>query len=878
MVSRLLDANRQQIGDPRGLQGTIYVVLDVQQNDETVTDVVLTLGGENVSPACRGDGVAADMAGLANSGQVEVECVLETAATVTDECVGMQLMPEYMNGEYDLGAFLITADGDQRDASASQTVELKNHGYVKITHNAGKFVPRGGVRYYGGPTAEDNMNSFSACPVSFTGTEVGALTLESRPSGLSFQTGKAAPDNDPSPTIMEGPYTWEIDPEFNAMAEGTFRAVNSGEILDADGTAVTDEFRANDVEAKSDEIYFDFKAPTLSDAAEIQVAKKTIVTGTSYSVGKNVFSLAGAMDGGVGIDGTMTMIAVGDCAMNETDPMKVDRTKVGFMAIEGYEDVSGIADLDEEDAARNAKTDKTDVDCYVAELAMLVDQLGNAWMGGKKPEDWLQTANFGVDKTPPTLSNVAHDDGDVFNKATLASTGIDFEFENPDLASGDPGTPLSWTVTRPGATPSDDPVSAGSVDDDVDPQDPDDARATVTLSKDGEYDITVTAKDGAMPANEASFEVNLVYDNTAPTFAGPEYMGTITGGRTATIDIEGSLKDATAGIYEYTLAVFANSAPEAFCGSGDAGDTALPATRLPKDFTKARKAKGGKSVAIPSFAVNPPDDVSTDESLCVELTAEDRAGNSLTIDAAFVSVDWADNVPRLLVTEPDPTTFAEGATVTGFAMALSVAGTGDVTIEFESSNKDVVPAPADITLATTNTGTTTVPVPDVTAGNDNNVADDKVTITATATGGGYDGMTASFEVTVNDNDWMLEVSDDEIERGKATEVTVKLTRTASAADNTGGSTATTDITLVLTTPGTDGGIVLPDEDGTTDGNQVSINFADEATTATKKFSITVNAGVDVSSVIRIAITGVDAAIDVRPAATADILVKEASGG
>ena len=54
MISRLLDANRNQISDPTGINGTIYAVLDVQSNDETWTDIGLTLNGETVTPLCRG--------------------------------------------------------------------------------------------------------------------------------------------------------------------------------------------------------------------------------------------------------------------------------------------------------------------------------------------------------------------------------------------------------------------------------------------------------------------------------------------------------------------------------------------------------------------------------------------------------------------------------------------------------------------------------------------------------------------------------------------------------------------------------------------------------------------------------------------------------
>jgi len=899
--------------DPSNVAGDIWVVLDVQSNEETVTGIALTLGDETIQ--CRGTSSAdlAAPAGLAESGsQVEYNCRLNTAA-IMGECMGEQVSPMYANGEHTLGAFITTADGERRDAAAPQPVTLKNSSYVEIVHNAGRVVTHGGRAFHGGPSGEGNMNSFSACPVSYMGTEVGSLTLEAKRTDtdseprqmvegltVSFQTGKEEPDNDPSPTLTEAPYTWTIDPEFNAMVEtmddDEFWVVNSGAITNADGEDVTAEFRKGG-EAMSGPHHFDFKAPSLAEDAEIQVAKKAIAGGTSYSGGKIEkndadFSLMGAMDSGVGVNDAMTMIAVGDCAANETNPDKVDRTKVGFMAIEGYEDVSGIADLKEEDAARNAKTDKGGADCYVAELAMLADRLGNAWMGGKTPASWLQTANFGVDMKAPVISSVAHDDGDVFNDDAV----IEFEVDNPKLASGDNGTPVSGTVTRPGATSSADPILSGSAKP-VGGGDADDWQATVTgLPKDGEYDLTVTIEDGATPPNKASFEANLIYDATAPTFAGPEFLGDVAGGLSATIDVEGSLKDATSGIDNYTLSVFINDGPAvAFCG--ETGETAVPASRLPKKFGDARKGNGGKSVGVPAFAVMPPATIPAEgENLCVEVEAEDRAGNTLAAtDAAFVTVNWRSNIPRILITGSGTagafvatdTSFAEGATLpTAVQIALGATPTGEVTIEFESSNEDVLPAPADLIFASA-TATTAVNLADAsnqdagaaartapTATNDDNVTDDVVTITASAKGGGYDGMTASFTVVVTDDDWMLTVSDAEIERGKSTDVTLTLTRSASQK-GTATTGATTDI--VVTLVANHAGVTLPDEDSNTDGNQVSLNFANNKTTATKDISITVNGTTPIASSITLTVAGT-VPERILPSAGATILVKESSGG
>ena len=153
----------------------------MQYNDETVTNVDLTLGDEVIS--CRGaSSDAAAPAGVVpgvaeSGGSVEIECFFDTDQ-VAGECMGMQMSPRFANGEHELGAQITTADGTVRQALATQMITLKNSNYVMIDHNPGsvsKVVQ--GVTYYGGPTTEDNVNTFDVCPVAFDGTMVGSIKL-----------------------------------------------------------------------------------------------------------------------------------------------------------------------------------------------------------------------------------------------------------------------------------------------------------------------------------------------------------------------------------------------------------------------------------------------------------------------------------------------------------------------------------------------------------------------------------------------------------------------------------------------------------------------------------------------------------------------------
>ena len=906
-LTRVGDGSRV---DPSSVSGDIWVVLDVQNNDETVAGIALTLGEDVIQ--CRGS--SSDQAtpgGLAKSGgQVEYTCLLKTA-TIMGECMGEQVDPMYANGEHALGAFITTAEGERREAAATQPVTLKNSSYVMIAHNAGRSVTKDGLRFHGGPAADDNMNSFNACPVSFEGTEVGSLTLEAkrtdtmRPtpnpvSGattVSFQTGKDAPDNDPSPTLTEGPYTWTIDPMFNSKVETVpgmdeFWVVNSGDILDAAGADVTDEFRKGG-EAMSGPHHFDYVGPTAAEGtAAIQIGTgmnaKDIMANASYSAAaSNVFSLAGAMDMGVGVDDDMTKIAVGDCAANETNVSKIDRTKTAFTPIEGYEDVSSIADLDEDDARRATRTspDKGGADCYVAEPAMLVDRLGNAWMGAKTPASWLQSANFGVDKTGPDITTITHDDGDFFMANPVAIT---FEVDNPKLASGDDGTALSGVVTMAAGTPIAPALdTVGTVAFNVG-GDQDDAEARFAVPTntagdivDGEYDVTVTVADGAMPANKASFDANLIYDGTPPTYSGPTYLGTVRGARTATIDVQGTLKDATSGIDSYKLQIRNNTAAggnnPAFCQASE--DVVLTRDRWPAGYPASSgfqggvNARGSKSVSIPSLTVNHPGSAAAPpDTLCVTITdAEDEAGNMASdITAGFVVVDWEANVPRLVLTNVAAAAAAEEAAVASAgatpAMAPSVTPAGDVTVVFTSSNPDVLPAPENITFTVTNgTGSFDI-VKDRAAGTawtaandddaEDHAGDDAITITARATGGGYDGVTASFTVDVTDNDMMVESSPAEVDKGAITTVTITVTRSASQA-----AAGAETLTLAAATSAV-AGVTFRDLGGA-NSDELAIAFAAGEASKTGEFRVVVAASVLAGETVTLTTAAVSAVVAAR---------------
>ena len=585
VISRLLDANRNQISDPTGISGTIYAVLDVQSNDETWTEIGLTLNGETVSPLCRGTGgSSADVAvgpGLAAAGQVEIECLLKTN-DVLGECMGMQLDPKYANGEYELSAFLTTDEGATRDVVASQPIALKNHGFVQIRHMPGSETELGnhtkGLTFYGGPAVEGNVNSFYACPVAYDGTTVGSMALQtvvtdteqnpvSDARGPTFRTrngGQAFPVDD------EAPFMWSIITDWwsgnhayyrtgaeNIPGENETWIVNGGIITDPNGLDVSATFRPGGEEAKLGPLHFDYTAPrTDSDNSELAISRlrsNALIWTTTreeyYSDGSSSnpmrLWITDMVERGVGhVYGTTSAIAVGDCSVRGNADT---RGSTAFTPLDGLDNVTHISQLPEEDPVRDAVNDGGGIDCYVAEVQALADRLGNAVVLSEEPR--IRTVNtFGVDRTPPVISRERPSEALVLNENELS-----FEIEDPRFESGEDGSQqmaeaYAWAgdsrywITGGHYWSDDVDMSTGSATVDITPRGP---ASTHRFSREEEHTVYVRALDKA--GNAASTSFTFVRDHSPPVLAlsaVPSDFG-LTQAASVSVTVAGTLSDAT---------------------------------------------------------------------------------------------------------------------------------------------------------------------------------------------------------------------------------------------------------------------------------------------------------------------------------------------
>ncbi len=122
-----------------------------------------------------------------------------------------------------------------------------------------------------------------------------------------------------------------------------------------------------------------------------------------------------------------------------------------------------------------------------------------------------------------------------------------------------------------------------------------------------------------------------------------------------------------------------------------------------------------------------------------------------------VAVTVTDNDAPGLVLDPASLTVAEGASAT-YTVALATQPTGNVTVTVAGAGGEVTfdtdaTANGDQSTLTFTTATWgTAQTVTVSAGQDNDTADDSATLTHGASGGGYNSVTGSVAVTVDDDD------------------------------------------------------------------------------------------------------------------------------
>ena len=256
-------------------------------------------------------------------------------------------------------------------------------------------------------------------------------------------------------------------------------------------------------------------------------------------------------------------------------------------------------------------------------------------------------------------------------------------------------------------------VTVGGVDDD------DALDETVT--------VTLTASGGGYGGVTASVSVSVDDDDTAGLVLDPYSL---------TVDENGS------GSFDVALATQPPATVSVTVSSGDTDAVSVPSQVL--TFTT-----GNWSTARSVTVGGVDDDDALDETVTVTLTASGGGYGGVTA-AVSVSVDDDDTAVNLVV-DPGSLTVDENGSGS-FDVALATRPPARVSVTVSSGDSGAVSVPSQVLVFTTGNWST---ARSVTVGgvDDDDALDETVTVTLTASGGGYSGVTAiGVTVSVDDDD------------------------------------------------------------------------------------------------------------------------------
>ncbi len=263
---------------------------------------------------------------------------------------------------------------------------------------------------------------------------------------------------------------------------------------------------------------------------------------------------------------------------------------------------------------------------------------------------------------------------------------------------------------------------------------------TVTAAEDDdaadeEVTLAHTASGGGYGSVTADVVVTVEDDDEAPTGitlrAAPDRVSE--NGGAQTITVTAAVNGATRYAQTKTVTVSV--------GGGTAGLPADYASVASFDITIAV----GAGSASGSFTLTPVDDAVDEQDETIGVTG---VSGTLTITSETITIVDDDTVG--LVVRPSSLTVGEGASET-YTVKLATEPTAAVTVGVAGhagTDVGVDKEALTFTVATWNEAQTVT----VTAAEDDDAADEEVTLAHTASGGDYGSVTANVEVTVEDDD------------------------------------------------------------------------------------------------------------------------------
>ncbi|MEJ2336894.1 MAG: hypothetical protein P8Y26_14875 [Gemmatimonadales bacterium] len=359
-----------------------------------------------------------------------VQCVIDTGEGA-GACQGQAMSARFANGVYTVSAELTLQDGataaddgedplifDNGEATGGMALDVGPR-VVSVGDNFPDFGVEGGVGFWGGP----RDLSWRACPVVFDPALTDICRIEIS-GGTLDGTGNLDLGNGPGQRASsEAPFTYTAayrDADGQPVNEGLIEDDPTGgghdigdgptgfRVFLCDGTNVTEFF-----DMGSDVRHLDTTAPSCSGGScAPEIMGMAVLQNGLYSDG--AITLGGLSDGGVG--GTYGVTTI-------VDAYEFDSGNPADQEI-FLENPEGIVDLPEDDGCGSGETTDSavqlgcggteaglPVDAYFLMVSEVADLLGNALGDGNMDreidDEFSDSDEFGVDRTAPSLEDLA---------------------------------------------------------------------------------------------------------------------------------------------------------------------------------------------------------------------------------------------------------------------------------------------------------------------------------------------------------------------------------------------------------------------------------------------------------------------------------------
>ena len=314
------------------------------------------------------------------------------------------------------------------------------------------------------------------------------------------------------------------------------------------------------------------------------------------------------------------------------------------------------------------------------------------------------------------------------------------------------------------------------------------AQLTFVPTAAGTYTMTVTASDGK--GNKATEDVVITVTPAAATVSVPATLTVAEGGGNATVTITASRAFGEATTFNVSYGSTASTSDTDATGANAPADG---------DYDKdaVTSVQFGASDTTKDIAIPITDDavVEGDETFTVTIAAAATLPSGFSLGNAATTVTITDDDTAGVTVSESSLTVAEGASNT-YTVKLNAKPSGNVTVTVAGATGDVTVSGSPLTFTDQNYGTAQMIT--VNAASDTDATNDTATLTHSATGGGYNGVTiADVDVTVTDTTPVLQLSTDPSAVTEGADISLTVTSDKAL-------TGTLDVSLTLADRGSSG--------------------------------------------------------------------------